>query len=423
MFSIRKKKYLFIRLYSLSALLLLAGCNNVDQPAPLCSDSLGCIHIKSGDPLRLGVIQALNGETAPLGEAQVRGLTLALDSRNGKLLGHPVELQIEDTGCTAEGGANAALKIIANPLIPAIFGTTCSASAATASKAMSAAGLVMISGNNSAPFLTSMAGRPAPDWQPGYFRTAPNEENAGRAAAIYAYTRLGLRIAATINDNDIYTIGLTNGFKKAFETLGGKVILYTSVNKGETDMLPVLTAVIHSKAQLLFFPLFQPEGNHLLLQARKLPELVDTVLISGGALIDETFLNNVGNAALSMYFVGPKKTTGEEVDHITELYAEEYNEPPTVSYFLSAYDAASLLFYALEQSAVTDKKGTLHIGRQALRDTLYSIKSFKGITGELTCNRFGDCVKPHFNVLRLDEPTQGIKGLERNVFFTYPVNK
>ncbi|WP_339132966.1 MAG: branched-chain amino acid ABC transporter substrate-binding protein [Candidatus Electrothrix sp. GW3-4] len=419
MFSTRKKIYLLLPFLCI-LLLSLSCCKKAEQSSPYCLDTLGCVHIKPGAPLRIGVLQALSGKIAPLGKAQIRGFTLALNARNGTILGHPVELQIEDTGCTAEGGANAALKIIANPLIPAVFGTTCSASAATASKAMSAAGLVMISGNNSAPFLTSIGGHPAPCWQPGYFRTAPNEEKAGRAAAIYAYTRLGLRTAATINDNDIYTIGLTDGFRKAFEELGGKVVLNTSINKGETQMLPVLTAVMHSRAELLFFPLFQPEGNHLLIQARQLPELANTVLISGGALIDETFLNNVGESALSMYFVGPEKPTGEEVDRITTLYMEEYNEAPSVSYFLSAYDAASLLFYALERSARTDKKNILHIGRQTLRDTLSSITSFKGVTGELTCNRFGDCATPHFNILRFDDPTQGVKGLEHNVLFTYP---
>jgi len=411
------KKNLCAFVVVLGLLTLLAGCNK-PEPGFTCTDPLGCVDVAPGESIQIGVLQAVSGEVAPLGQAQIRGLELALDKKKGKILDHPVSLQIEDTGCTAEGGANAALKIIANPRTVAIFGTTCSGAAATAAQAMSDAGLTMISGNNSAPFLTSIAGRPAPNWQDGYFRTAPNEENAGRAAAGYAYKQLGLRRAATINDNDIYTRGLTESFKKAFIKLGGEIVLDTAINKGETQMLPVLTAVINSKADLLFFPLFQPEGNHLLLQARTLPALQNTLLISDGALIEKTFLEAVGEAAGGMCFVGPVQPTGPAVERLARSYTEKFKEDPTVSYYLSGYDAADLLFHAIEQTAIQDRSGVLHIGRQKLRNSLYATKTFKGVTGVLSCDQFGDCGRSSFHVLRLDNPSLGLRGLEANVVFS-----
>jgi branched-chain amino acid transport system substrate-binding protein len=394
----------------------LLSCNKY-EPIPDCTDPLGCLEIAPEDPIKIGVIQALSGKISSLGQAQIRGLNLALDNRKGEILGHPVALQIEDTGCTAEGGANAALKIIADPQTAAIFGTTCSGAAATASQAMSAANLTMISGNNSAPFLTSIAGHPAPNWQAGYFRTANNEQNAGNAAAGYVFQKLGLHKAAIINDNDIYTKGLTESFKKAFVELGGEIVLDAAVNKGESQMLPVLTAVVNSKAELIFFPLFQPEGNHLLLQARKVPGLEKTLLISDGALIEKSFLEAVGDAAKGMCFVGPTRPNGPAVDQLTAAYIAKYHEEPPVSYFLSAYDAADLLFQAIEQAAILDADGTVQIGRQKIRDILYATKTFKGVTGTLSCDQFGDCAKPSFQVLRLDDPSLGVKGLEENVVF------
>ena len=401
---------------------MLSSCST-PEPAIECTDAIGCVDVAPGAPLKIGVLQALSGDVAPLGQAQVRGLELALDKRNGMLLGHPVALQIEDTGCTAEGGANAALKIIADPDTVAIFGSTCSGAAATAAKAMSDAGLTMISGNNSAPFLTSIGGKPAPSWQEGYFRTAGNEENAGKAAAGYAYQQLGLRKAATINDNDIYTKGLTEGFKKAFIEFGGEIVLDTSINKGDTQMLPVLTAVINSKADLLFFPLFQPEGNHILLQARSLPELKQTLLISDGALIEQTFIDAVGEDGKGMCFVGPTRPSGPAVDLLAAVYTEKYKEEPSVSYYLTAYDAANLLFYAIEKAATREQDGSLRIGRKKLRDTLYATQTFKGLTTTLACDQFGDCARPSFHVLRLDNPSMGLKGLEANVVFTGTSNK
>ncbi len=396
-----------------------------DKTAPgfQCADSIGCVDIAPDEPLKIGVLQALSGKVASIGEGQVRGIELALDERQGKVAGHSVVLQTEDTGCSAEGGANAALKTLADPEQIAILGTTCSGAAAAVSKAMSETGLTMISGNNSAPFLTAIADERAPSWQHGYFRTAPNEENAGKAAALYAFEKLNVRKTATINDGDIYTRGLTDGFIKAFQDLGGEVVLDTSINKGDKQMQPVLTAVLNSQAEFLFFPLFQPEGNYILLQARKMPGFKDITLMSDGALIDSSFLEAVGDKAKGMYFIGPAKPAGPDCDALAEKYKLKYKSIPSTSYYLSAYDAAILLFSALEKIAVPGPDGSLHIGRQALRDVLYDTKNFKGVTGNLTCDEFGDCALPNFNVLRLDTPSAGIEALQSNVIFSYSPEK
>jgi branched-chain amino acid transport system substrate-binding protein len=285
---------------------------------------------------------------------------------------------------------------------------------------MSAAGLIMISGNNSAPFLTSVAGKKAPDWQEGYFRTAGNEENAGAVAAAFAFIKQGLTKAAVINDNDIYTRGLTESFKKAFVELGGTVVLDTAVDKGDAEMLPVLAAVRNTDAEVLFFPLFQPEGNQLLIQARKMPFFKDVLMISGGALIEESFLESVGDAGKGMCFVGPSVPTGSAVQELTRAYIEKYKEKPSVSYFLSGFDAAELLFHVIEKTAVQDSKGHLHIGRQQLRKAMYAIQEYNGINGELSCDKFGDCAASSFKVLQLDDPAAGLEGLENNI--VYPDN-
>jgi len=397
----------------------LSACSKDTERKP-CTDAIACVNIPNDAPIKIGVIQSLSGQIAPLGQEQIRGFELALAGRNGKLLGHEVSLQIEDTGCQPEGGANAALKIVADPSIVAIFGTTCSGDAATASEVMSKAGLSMISGNNSASFLTSMAGRKAPKWQPGYFRTAPNEESSGPAAATFAYERLGIRKAATINDGDLYTSGLTDGFAKKFKELGGHIVLAATVNKTDTNMGPVLTAVTNSKAELVFFPLFQPEGNHLLLQARKTPALNRTVLMSDGSLIEQSFIDSVKDAAVGMYFIGPTPPShSSEMDALLQSYKKRFQAEPSTFYYVSAYDAAEILFRAIEKAAVKDKSGAVSIGRQALRDALYATRDHKGIGGRMSCNEFGDCAPPRFNVLRLKTPADGVEGLKANVQFTY----
>ena len=401
----------------------VSACKKSDPPFQ-CTDPLGCVSIQPGKPIKIGILQALTGEVASLGMAQVQGIELAIDDHNGKVLGRPLALQTEDSRCSGEGGANAALKVIADPQTVAILGTTCSSEARTAAAAMSEAGLTMISGNNSAPFLTSIGGKAAPDYHPGYFRTAPNEEYSGKTAATFAYQKLGIRKAAVINDGDIYTKGLTDGFIQKFESLGGNIVLNASINKGETQMQPVLAAVETSGAQLLFFPLFEPEGNNILLQARENHGLDKTVLMSDGALIQNSFLDAVKDKGKGMYFVGPSFPKNDAVNTLVKKYEKKFARPPSVDYFMSAYDSANLLFRAIEQIALHESDGTLHIGRQSLRNALYATAGFPGITGTLTCDSYGDCGYPAFSVLRLDDPAVGIQGLQANVVFSFsPENK
>lgn len=398
---------------------LLSACS--DSPgSKVCSDPLGCVELAPGEPLRLGVIESLSGEVAPIGKDQVRGLELALARRDGKVLDREVRLFIEDTGCRPEGGGNAALKLVADPKIAAIFGTTCSSDAATAAEVMSRAGFTMISGNNSAPFLTAIGGKMAPKRQAGYFRTAPNEESSGPAAAMFAYTKLGVRKAAVINDGDIYTRGLTDGFTQMFQKLGGQVVLTATVNKSDTNMGPVLTAVRNSRAELMFFPLFQPEGNHMLTQARKTRGLEKVVLMSDGSLIEQSFIEAVKDAARGMYFVGPTPPAHTpELARLEADYKAKYGVAPSTYYYVNAFDAAEILFAALEQAASRGKDGSLRIGRQALRDALARTDRPDGMSGALRCDEFGDCAAQSFNILRLGDPAAGVEGLKQNVQFTY----
>lgn len=405
-------------LLCIALLSILWGCDN-NEPKDIsstCNDPIGCVEIAPTETIKIGVLQALSGDIATLGQEQIRGLKLFLDSIDNKLYGHNIELQTEDTGCTSEGGGNAALKVIADPRTIAIMGTTCSSAAASASHAMSQAGLTMVSGNNSAPFLTSMGGKKAPDWHPGYFRTAANEENAGKAAALYAYRQLNIRTVATINDGDIYTKGLTEGFRQTFEALGGEVVFETSISKGDLEMSPVLEGVTLSHAQLLFFPLFQPEGNHILLQARRMPSFENIILMSDGALIESSFIEDVQDAGKGMYFVGPAPPPPSvAATLLAQQYQSTFQTVPSAIYYVNAFDAASILFEALRNSTTVKKDNSLTIGRQALRDALHAIDNFPGLTGPLSCDSFGDCTIPRFNILRLDNPQAGLEGLQHNI--------
>jgi branched-chain amino acid transport system substrate-binding protein len=404
----------------LCAAVVLAGCGPAATPFE-CTDAIGCVDIAAGDPIKIGAIQALSGDMGPLGTDLVQCTELAVNDRGRELLGHPIELQIEDSQCSEAGGTTAALKVVADPQIVGIVGPTCSGAAASGMKVVSEAGLVMISGSSSSLSLTSVGGVPGADWQPGFLRTAQNDTMVGRAAATFARQVLGVTKAATIDDGDPYTRGLSDTFKQVFTGLGGEVVQSATVNKGDTNMRPVLAAVAASGAELVFFPVFRMEGDYIVLQAREMEGVENVTLMSAEGLYTDDFIEAVGEAGLGMYFNTPIKPEGPAFDAFVSKYQAEYNEPPTSTpYHAHTYDALNVLLNAVEAVAVQDKDGTLHIGRQALRDALYTTSGYEGLTGRLTCDEYGDCGAIRLQVTRLDDPAAGMEGLAANIVYTYP---
>ena len=137
------------------------------------------------------------------------------------------------------------------------------------------------------------------------------------------------------------------------------------------------------------------------------------------ALLSATFIESVGAAGVGVHFVSPASPVGSAYDAFVSKYRSKYGEAPAMPFHAHGYDATNLLLDAIESVAVQEEDGTLHIGRQALRDALYATSGFQGLTGSLTCDEFGDCGAASFQVVRLDDPAAGIEGLAANVIYTY----
>ena len=207
--------------------------------------SLGEVRVEPGEEVQIRSLNAISGDVAFLGIPNQRAIEQALMGSAGKVHGFVVSMGTGlDDLCSADGGAAAAQTIVADEQVVGVIGTSCSGAAAAAAPLISEAGMVMISPSNTSPSLTSdLAGTAGSNNYPGYYRTAHNDLYQGAAAAGFAVDVLGVTTAAAIHDGDPYTQGLAQAFADAFEALGGTITTFTAVNKGDPDMVPVLTAV------------------------------------------------------------------------------------------------------------------------------------------------------------------------------------
>ena len=148
-----------------------------------------------------------------------------------------------------------------------------------------------ISSSNTAIDLT-MPGNP--NHYAGYFRTAHNDKVQGAAAADFVYNFLGVRKAATIHDGSLYADQLQQNFAENFTKLGGTITLQTAVTVGQTDMSSILTSVAAGSPELIYFPIFLPEGAFLIDQAKTTPGLENTKLMGADGLYSPDVMKSAG---------------------------------------------------------------------------------------------------------------------------------
>jgi branched-chain amino acid transport system substrate-binding protein len=260
--------------------------------------------------------------------------------------------------------------------------------------------MVMISPSNTAPSLTN----PDLSWKPGYLRSCHNDTVQGAAMAIYVYEELGVRTAATIHDGSPYADQLQQVFADTFAGLGGTITYQGAVNEGDTDMRPILTTIAVDEPEFIYYPIFIDEGAFITVQAGEVAGLESTILAGADGMMSPDFIEAAGEAAEEMYISGPDLAFDNELaQRFLADHLEMYGEDPISAFHAHAYDAANMLFAAIEAVAVQDDDGTLHIGRQALRDALYATADFEGITGTLNCDQYGDCADPRIAVNQITD--------------------
>ena len=376
--------------------LLVSAC--APKAAPFeCTDAIGCVTIAPGDPVRIGYALVLSGPNESLGIDSRNGIEIAVGDHDTKVLEHPIELVGEDAMCSAEGGQTALTKLAADPSLIGIIGTNCSSAGEPASRIASDAGIVLLSPSNTAPSLTN----PDLAWNPGYFRICHNDNIQGAAMAKYVYEELGVRTAATIHDGSPYADQLQEVFANTFKEMGGTITAQEAVNVGDTDMRPILTTIAVGSPDFLYYPIFIPEGAQITRQAGDIAGLENTTLAGADGMYSPDFVEAAGEACEGMYISGPNLAFENPIyDHFLEVHLEKYGKTLSV-FHAQAYDGTMMLLAAIEKVAVQDEDGTLHIGRQDIRDALYATKDFDGITGNLNCDQYGDCADPAIAVNQL----------------------
>jgi branched-chain amino acid transport system substrate-binding protein len=388
------------------------GPDRPSRGVPSAADPFGTIRIGPTEPIAIGTLLSQTGPEVALGQDSLHGLQLAIDYLDGKLdahpgplMGHDIELVIQDDRCSARGGREGAQVLAHDPRIVGVIGPTCGAAAAgAADRILSAQGVLLVSASVTDPGVTDIAAH-----QPFFLRTAYNDQIQAAVAADFVRDDLGATTAATIGEEGMWSSSMADAFGTSFVANGG-ADLGTQVTSAEEARQAVAATAIR-RPDAVFVAAAGGLCGEIARAAAFDASLREAAVIGsdrcpspsppgGERYVDGTYL--------LLPDFSEQRAADFYANALLPAYHSQYG-PVAADSHIQAFDAASILFDALERSATRSDDGSITIRRSALRDAIYSTDRYQGLSGTISCTPTGDCAtSATFSIYRVpDVPAPG----------------
>ena len=226
--------------------------------------------------VKLALITPLTGGGGFIGQEQLSWSKYAVKTL-AKKYGLKVQLLQGDTPVEKGPGEGlvVAQKFISDPKVLVAIGPATSGGVASASGALTAAGIAQISPSATRTSLTKGANREATN---AFFRVVPGDYIQGPTDASYMVDKLNAKKVAIVDFQEPYSVGLADAAETVLKKKGVSVTrLSTSVNT--TDFSSLVTRV-PGDAEVVFFPTQKPGDAQTF--ARQLVEQGKKAKVFGG---------------------------------------------------------------------------------------------------------------------------------------------
>ncbi|MBU4285131.1 ABC transporter substrate-binding protein [Patescibacteria group bacterium] len=325
--------------------------------------------------IKIGFIGPLTGKAAALGERAKNGFLLASEELKGK--GINLEVIIEDDVCLGENAVSAYRKIVDINGAKIIVGPVCSTGALAVAPLAEQEKSIIISTGSAAPSL-SYAG----DY---VFRNHPDVKQELTVLFSYLKENYDYKNVAMVfmKDNDFSVEG-----EKFFrETLSSNLGMSEIIAEGvlsESDYRTVIEKLKkqENKIDVIMVDLLIDSDLNFLKQAKELG--LTKPIVANKVVNNPDFLNNAGELSEGIIFT--------EVDFDPSInqgfwdrYKIKYGEDPNV-FAAQSYESLMLLFDIIENKCKSIKI-------DCVKDELYKVKNWQGVTGLLSVDKNGDFIK------------------------------
>ena len=331
--------------------------------------------VDTANPIKIGYVGALSGDTALWGQAGLNGLELTAKQINeaGGILGREVQIIGLDGKGVSDDSVSAYKRLVEEYGVVAVVGTNFSSCNIPIAAVADELKVPVIATAASNELVTVDA---EDNLHPYSFRLCFIDSYMGLLAGSYAYNELGLRSCAVIEDiTDSYSTSVGGFMVDTFTSLGGELVASEEAQNGDNDFRAQLTKIAAKQPDVLFVPW---NYENVALIAQQAREVGITAVLFGADGWDTTELTELANGALEgCYYVSRPGFNLPEAAAYGEIYAAEYNVALETE-CLYGNDGLKWIQYAIETAGSDDPT--------AIRDALEATESFDGLLGHMSIN-------------------------------------
>ena len=368
---------------------------------------------QEGATFRIGALTPITGAGSPYGPGMQQAIRIAVDEVNaaGGVAGRKIELITEDSQTKPDAAVLAAKKLIEVNKVQAILGTWSSGVTLAVMPLTDAAGIIEM----------NVAGAPAIstlDTKDLVWRFQATNDRFGAAFAEIC-TKRGFKRPATMAFNNASGLGNVNGFKKAWEARGGKVVADVVYEPNRPSYRSELQKILDAKPDVIVTGSYLPDTTIILREWFQAgadnkwilpgwaagPDLIKALgnEVCEGLISVET-VSNEGSDAFKTFDAAYTKASGKAA--ATNIYAA------------MAYDMVIALALAAEAAGakadITAINGKIREVSNPAGDAVYSFAAgkaalaakkkinYEGASSKLDFDKFGDTT-PDFSVFVIEK--------------------
>lgn len=314
----------------------------------------------------LGPIQ--DNKDEPLGRAMLRGAQMAIDDANarGGYGGKPFALKIHNDGALWGSSANEIVKMIYDEKVWGMLGSISADSTHIA---------LRVSLRSELPMVNSAATDPTiPETIIPWLLTSIQDDRVqSYTLARRIYTDLGLKRIALLRVNERYGRFGVIKFRDASRRLSHPLIIEQKFAPGDIDFSRELRVIQDSNVDGIVLWADSAAAGMILKQMRQMG--MKQPVFGAARVLGPDLLRAAGSAAEGLEIVYPFDPTRDDPAwlDLQKRFTEKYGAPVDLFSALG-YDTMNILLDAICRAG---------LNRGAIRDALYGLERYKGVTGEM----------------------------------------
>ncbi len=328
----------------------------------------------SNDAIKIGAILPLTGDESSYAVQLKKGMELAVDLHN-QISTKTIEILFEDDQGDAKKALSAYRKLVDANNVQLIIGGMFSSQTLAIAPAAEKDRRVLLSPTASAIDITD-----AGDY---IFRIYPSDVYDGLFLANYAHDSLNAKNVAVIYEQVSSVVAISDKFINVFTSKGGNIVYKSGYSSDISDFTSILMKVKQTKPDVIFIP-----GNiipiaNILNQARNMG--VNTRFLSISTVYDPKIIELTKLSAEGLLFSAPMfdpDGTSSEMQLFNQQYQKKYGVKPDIlgGY---GYDVVNIAIKSMQHGTTAN----------IIKDELYKISNYPGVTGNTTFDNNGDVVK------------------------------